>query len=266
MSEMESFPYNKFTYRKMSINSGLLETPRNTYQREFRPKRAERIAATFDERIANEPKVSLRDGHYYVFDGQHTIAARKHMNNDEDLPILCKVFTGMTAAEEALLFAQQTGASVPLTPGEKIRALVYAGDQEAVNFQNATEDVGLLLDYSQAKGECRIGCIGTAFREYRRVGQEIYKEALSHIVDAWDGDPHSLRSEVIQGVIRFVELYHGEYRTERLVSQLRHTDPLTIYREGQAMGNTLGVEKKYLYQVFRIYNGTSKKNALPMKF
>lgn len=48
--------------------------------------------------------------------------------------------------------------------------------------------------------------------------------------------------------------------------QLRKFDPLTISREGRAIGSSLTGYKKYLYQVYRIYNGTSKKNALPLKF
>ncbi len=66
----------KFTYREMTLSSSQLEVPRETYQRNFNVNRAKRIAEEFDERIANEPKVSYRDGKYFVFDGQHTIAAR----------------------------------------------------------------------------------------------------------------------------------------------------------------------------------------------
>ena len=52
----------------------------------------------------------------------------------------------------------------------------------------------------------------------------------------------------------------------RLVTRLHKTDPLTIYREGRAIGVNMAGYKKYLYQVFCIYNGSSKKNVLPMKF
>ncbi len=67
---------NEFTYKVMDLNTAQLEIPRETYQRELSPDRVRRIVKAFDERIANEPKVSYRGGHYYVFDGQHTIAAR----------------------------------------------------------------------------------------------------------------------------------------------------------------------------------------------
>ena len=82
---------DELSYREITLNSRQLEVPREAYQRELNTTRVHKIAAEFDERIANEPKVSCRNGHYYVFDGQHTIAARKHRNKGRDLPIRCKV-------------------------------------------------------------------------------------------------------------------------------------------------------------------------------
>ena len=92
----------KTLYKLMEVSSRDLEIP-DAYQRKLNTERVAKIVAGFNERIANEPKVSFRDGHYYVFDGQHTIVARKHMNGNNDLPILCKVYYGMTEADEACL-------------------------------------------------------------------------------------------------------------------------------------------------------------------
>ena len=254
------------TYKEMAINSKLLEIPRNTYQRDLRDHRVRRITAAFDPRLVNPPKVSCRNGRYYVFDGQHTIAALKMLNGGKDLMIRCFVHTGLTESEEALLFAQQTGESARLTPGARMRAQIFGGHPEATAFLKATESVGLHLDCAQRRGKYRVACIGTAFAEFKRVGANLYKEALSVIAEAWRGDPESLRAETIQGVTRFVELYQGEYDRRRLVSRLGRVDPLTIYREGRAMGVNLAGYKKYLYQVYAIYNGSSKKKVLPMKF
>ena len=81
-------------YQERMINSSMLESPREAYQRELNTERVHRIAKEFDERIANEPKVSYRDGHYYVFDGQHTVAARKQLNGDKDLVSSVKLCEG----------------------------------------------------------------------------------------------------------------------------------------------------------------------------
>ena len=208
-------------YKLMEVSSRDLEIP-DAYQRRLNTERVAKIVAGFNERIANEPKVSFRDGHYYVFDGQHTIVARKHMNGNNDLPILCKVYYGMTEAEEALLFAMQTGVG-------------------------------------------RIICINTAFAEFKRVGAEIYKEALTLLLEAWGGDPDSLRAEIIQGIVHFVELYHGEYDRERLIYSLRAYEPKFIYAAGKAEKELRGV-KRYVNLFYRIYNGRRKHSILPMKF
>ncbi len=253
-------------YKMMVLDSSQIIAPRELYQRELKNQRVKRIVKDFDERIANEPKVSYRDGKYYVFDGQHTIDARKVMNGGEDLPILCKVYMGMDEKEEALLFAKQTGESARLTPGTRVRAEVFGENGNSTAFFNANKELGIELDYDQERGYMRIGCIQTALDAYQKFGEERYKEAMGIIIAAWEGEPDSFRVENIVGVTRFVDRYHDSYILYRLIERLSKVDPLTIPREGRAVGVNLVGYKKYLYQVWRIYNGSGKKYALPKKF
>ena len=140
----------KTLYKLMEVSSRDLEIP-DAYQRKLNTERVAKIVAGFNERIANEPKVSFRDGHYYVFDGQHTIVARKHMNGNNDLPILCKVYYGMTEAEEALLFAMQTGYSAALTPSARLRANLRGEDKASGEFYAATEEAGLHVGFARRR-------------------------------------------------------------------------------------------------------------------
>lgn len=246
----------KLVHHEMVINSKFLEVPRSYYQRNLNANRVKRIAAEFDERIANAPKVSYRDGHYYVFDGQHTIAARKLLNNNCDLNIVCKVYSGLTEQQEALLFAQQTGVSAPLTAGAKMRAKIRGGDPEAIAFLNATNRAGFGLSFAQSHAKWKIACIATAFAEYRKHGARIYTDALRVLAEAWEGDIDSLRAEVLQGVTQFVALYDHEYDPIRLIRQLQRTSPVAIYRSGQAM--TGPNYQKYMLQILKAYNGSSR--------
>mgnify|MGYP003271584299 FL=1 len=107
-------------YEEKVINSAFLEIPAE-YQRKLNIPNVEKMSAEFTELIANPPKVSYRDGHYFVFDGQHTIVTRRAMNGGQDLPIICKVYEGLTEEEEAMLFSRQTGVSTPLTAGAELR-------------------------------------------------------------------------------------------------------------------------------------------------
>lgn len=252
---------------KNIIHSSKLVYPRELYQRGVERKRVELIAAHFNEYVANEPKVSFRNGQFIVTDGQHTIEGRILRNGGKDLPILCKVYTGMTVEQEALLFAEQNGFSAPLTAGIKLRAKVVGGDAISKAFLAATNRVGLSLNYdSQQLTDYRIGCVGTAFRLYKQMGEPLYCEALRLIVAAWEGKPDSFRASVLKGMMHFVELYHGEFSEERLLRALRNIHPVDIYRIGQDDPAKLRGWKKYVFPIYTAYNGKCRKDALPMKF
>ena len=53
-------------YQMVVIHSSKLIYPRELYQRGIQRKRVELIAKDFNEYTANEPKVSFRNGRYYV--------------------------------------------------------------------------------------------------------------------------------------------------------------------------------------------------------
>ena len=108
--------FYSYPYKEISINSAFLEIPAE-YQRKLQMGKVKQMVAEFNGVIVNPPKVSYRDGRYIVIDGQHTIVGLKTLNGGNDLPILCRVYIGLTKEEEALVFAQQTGASTPLSAG-----------------------------------------------------------------------------------------------------------------------------------------------------
>ena len=93
------------------IDSALL-TPCAEYQRVLRTRKVEEISATFSEYVANEPRVSYRDGRYHVFDGQNTIEARIACNGGHDLPILCKVFHGLSKKDVETIAKPMTRKSM----------------------------------------------------------------------------------------------------------------------------------------------------------
>ena len=165
-------------YEEKVINSAFLEIPAD-YQRGLSIPNVEKMSAEFTELIANPPKVSYRDGHYFVFDGQHTIVTRKTMNGGADLPIICKVYTGLTKEEEAILFSKQTGVSRPLTAGAELRAALVGKDPESLAFVKATESTGLRIGLDSYREPWKIICIRTAFKEYKTYGADLYKEALT---------------------------------------------------------------------------------------
>lgn len=211
---LSSLPECNFEVRY--VDSVLLN-PCAEYQRLLRMGKVARIAANFSEYIANEPKVSYRDGRYFVFDGQNTIEARKTCNGGRDLPIRCKVFYGLSKEHEALLFAVQTGISSELTAGEQLRAKLVAHEENACDFvsvqgghrrplctgwdscpvENLLHPLGLL--YLQELRRCPLpgnaeypcGCVGWRFG--------------------------FVPVCTLHGMARFLALYQGEYSRDRLI-------------------------------------------------
>jgi hypothetical protein len=134
---LNTLPECKFAYRM--VNSALL-IPCIEYQRMLRMEKVSQIAENFSEYIANEPKVSYRDGRFYVFDGQNTVEARRTCNGGKDVTIRCKVFYGLTKEDEATLFAIQTGNATCLTAGERLRANLVAENPDALYFVGITSN------------------------------------------------------------------------------------------------------------------------------
>ena len=254
--------YGDKPYRLQPVNTANIKT--DSYQRGLDRKKVNRIAANFDERIANEPKVSFRDGAFYVCDGKHTIAARKKLNGNQDLFIVCKVYDDLSAEDEALLFSQQTGVSSKPTPGITLRARNIGNDKESLEFVKANLAVGISPSYSLVRGTCRLRCINTAKNEYHRIGSERYKEAMSIIVEAWKGHPKALIGSVVVAMCSFVNTYHGEYDRSWLVRKLSYTDPYDIVIQARSLGDDGGL-KSAIKHILDIYN-YNNINPLPVNF
>ena len=94
-------------------------------------------------------------------------------------------------------------------------------------------------------------------------GADLYKEALTMLARGWEGDPDSLRSGILRGMVRFVALYQGEYDPERLVKRLQTIHPMTLVRDEKSLSGT--VSYKYMMLILRTYNGSSRRFNLPIK-
>ena len=208
-----------YPYKEIAINSAFLEIPAE-YQRRLQMSKVKQMVAEFNGIIVNPPKVSYRDGRYIVIDGQHTIVGLKTLNGGKDLFIVCRVYTGLTKEEEALVFAEQTGASTPLSAGAKLRAKLVGQDAESHAFLAATEAAGLQLGTDHVRASHKIICVSTALKEFQQYGPDIYTEGLRAIVDAWQTWPAASsgrnRRAVSGAALRFLQAGAAPRRKNRL--------------------------------------------------
>ena len=142
----------------------------------------------------NEPKVSSQRPSI-VTDGQHTIEGRILRNGGKDLPILCKVYIGMTVEQEALLFAEQNGFCA--ADGRHQARAKVGGDVISKAFSRSHQPGGIELNYdSQQLTDYRVGC-GYGFPGLQADGRTATSgETMRPIVAAWEGKPDSFRASV----------------------------------------------------------------------
>lgn len=208
-----------YEYKRLMNN--LLETDAS-YQRKIDIARVDRIVAGFDARLVNTVKVSNRDGHFYVFDGAHTLAALKRIHDDKPFMVDCKVYHGLTYEEEAYLFALQTGESKDVAFGVRMRAMLISHSAEAEAFRASTAKAGLSLAESEGSATKNvIAAIAKAYRLYSALGADDYEALLRLIVDTWDGAAWSLTSYILGGAAVFLREYGDDYMRERFIKRLR---------------------------------------------
>jgi hypothetical protein len=240
---------NSFEF-KMVSSKYIVADP--AYQRDINQTRIEKMLSLFDPNLVNAPKVSYRDGKYFVFDGQHTVALLKAKNGNKDLFIRCKVYEGMTQAEEAYYFRQQNGISRTPNTRENFRAAFNFGDKEIVDMVRLAEAQGFTVDFKMHKSPNRIIAVKALHNVYRRYGSSVYTITLSIIKDVWKGDDDSLRNEIIEGMAQFCNKYAGKYDRPLLVRKLSKVLPIKLIREANISGE--GGAKKYAKRILAEYN------------
>lgn len=125
----------------------------------------------FNMQVFNEPKVSKRQGsYYYVFDGDHSIAAHK-IRFGKDTPIRCKVYYGLTREEEMRLFVAQNGISSNPTRIEKLQALANYEDPKVTEMISTAREIGINVEFRGSQGQNKILAVDTAYWVYEILEQ-----------------------------------------------------------------------------------------------
>ena len=238
-------------YEILQVNSSrIFSDP--TYQRNLDAKRVRQIVKNFDPNLVNPIKVSYRknEDRYYVFDGQHTLAALK-LKHGGDLAVNCHVWHGLTPEDEAWLFAQQNGISRNVNAAGKLKALYRAGDQDVRKFVDVTNLVAhMRLTYGS--GRNRIQAYTKAYSMYKDVGENDYYAILKNLRDAWDGVEGNFNTELLGGMRIFHMTYKDQYNQKMLVRKLSKISPFEIIREGKVSRDP--GDTKYARQILRVYN------------
>jgi hypothetical protein len=228
-----NLPTGEPVYRRLPV-SDLLVDP--TYQRPLRPKEIARIAREYNPIAFGTLIVSVRNGQYFVMDGQQRLFAAKRMGWTH---VPCEIHNGLTREHEAGAFADINANRGPMKAMRLWNAELVGSRPEALAIQEILKKHGLQVEKS--KRDYTLECIGTIREIYREsTGPALLDETLGILIQAYGGASESLGGMFLRGVSIVVRRYRDSLNPKRLVRVLSKNLPQDFIRAGHQFTATGG--------------------------
>lgn len=238
------------------------------YQKRINPRRVAEIVANFNPDRMRPIEVSLRDGKYWCWDGQHRLAGAKARGDET---IECQVHHGLTYEDEARLFAEQQDNVGTITTAHKFNALKEANDPATLRIIKTCAGYGYTVHPTRPGGK-NIRSIKTL----QRIDSELGANRLGDIVwimkSVWDNSPDSTHENIIGGLATFLKWYlikedcgkaceENNALINRLHEVLSSTDAHRILQDSTKYYGMNG--NKRVAMVYRDLFNKRRKNKLP---
>ena len=230
-------------------------------------KVVDKIKAEFDPNKVNPVTVSLRDGKYYILNGQHTSVGIYELNgSDSHCLIQCEILTGLTREEEAKLFIAMNVDVQKLKIQDKIWALIISGDSHAKEFERVIKNYG--YDF-ELKGPKQISAISACWSIFNSDGGDALAEMFAIASKAWPDDGKAISTIVMKALQIFVGHHKDEYEKDWLIKRLSETSHGEIEKKAKN-DNLFSMDKHnqtknycaYREIVRRYNNNRTAKNRL----
>jgi hypothetical protein len=182
------------------------------YQRNLSVKHVQKAAANFDIYQINPVKVSRRDGINYVFNGQHTIEIVALVSGSRETPVWCMIYDDLIYKHEADIFANQMKFVKPLLPYEIFMANIEAGSDKHLIIKDLVENYDLTITPSATLGG--ICAVSTLEKIYDKYGFHVLDHVLRLCIGTWEGAPHSMSANMMNGVARLINAYGDELKDD----------------------------------------------------
>ena len=233
------------------------------YNRNISMDRIRKMAADYNEKLVGSLTVNLRDGKYYVIDGQNRLAMLKLL---EIRKAPCLVHYGLTYEEEAALFERLGSSSKPLTFLQKFKGRIEAKEPQALKVKMLIEDSGFGLGLIGGPGFHRIVALGTIEDIFSKHGVDHSKRVLGLIRETWHGDPDSIEKHFIMGMSTIVTLNGDEFKDVDFIKKMSQVEASKILSEGHAMPLNQNTGIPVAMVIFDKYNNGRSSKRLTKRF
>lgn len=232
------------------------------YQRSVVQARINKLVAEWNIADVGILTVSIRDGKFWIIDGQHRyLAALKKGFGETKVP--CHVYRNLTVEQEAELFDRLNDQRAP-TPYDRFKAGLVYGDRVAVGVDRVVRSHGFRVANHSGKG--RIACVSALTTLYKR-DPVVLDQVLEVISGAWAETTEATESSIVSGLGKVVSRYNGELDKSALVKKLSKTgSPAQLLGNAKSMraltGNSSSISDTVAQMVVEIYNKGRRTKVL----
>lgn len=182
------------------------------------------IAQNWNWDLCQPLAVSQRDGHLFVIDGQHRLAAAKLRGDIEQLPCVVGLYGSVKA--EAVAFTNLNDRRRPLSALDKFKAAVVAGEPDAIAISAALAENGLsLARHTNWKfwKPGQVGNVGGLRQAWKKKGAEVSKAALGVLAEAYGEEVLRYAGMLFPGLVSLCEDGREKAIAEDQIAKLTKT-------------------------------------------
>lgn len=212
----------KYEDRLISVND--LEIDPQVQRFRYNPRKVEHIVKNFNEAAFGLITVSRRNAVTLVIvDGWHRWEAKRRVS-DSTGEVLCRVFDGLSLAEEAQMFLDLNPGNQP-TALDRYRMRLLTDDPDTVAIDAAIHAYGYSVH--PQKGVNHLQCVNALHRiqNLTKAGGEATADLLKHtmlvVSRAWPGAGESGAAVLLEGTAAVINEYREKLNLDRLIAQLR---------------------------------------------
>jgi len=225
------------------------------------PRRIRKMINNFNSDLLSTITVSLRNGKYYVVDGQHRVLAARSVGLKA---LRAEVHNNLTKEDEAALFVMLNSSSTKVNKIQIYNAHVIAKDPTTLRIKFIAASNGLKI--GSWTEDNTLSAYGTLEKVYTTLGEDLLDVALHLIKSTWGGDSSSMNRYFIEGVAYFIEIYQSEenYTHDKFIKQLSKVSATKLFAEMKADTTSSKLRIKAMNTLHRYYN-TRLNKQLPHK-
>jgi hypothetical protein len=240
-----SHPAEKYTEKHLHV--GDLTIDRRVQRQGLNSAKVERIVKNYSPAALGIITVSFRkDRSYVVVDGQHRVeATRRVTDNQGDLP--CRVFEGLTLAQEAQMFLDLNHTTIP-TQIDKFKVRLEAHSDEGDAARSISELVGAFgWTVSRTAADGHINAVTVLERMYQlsqklEADPNLIQMTILVITRAWGNNRYGVQAPILEGLARMFGEYGSLLDGDHLIEVLQKLQggPQTLVAEARQLAALRG--------------------------